>query len=103
MLHEQTVAGGYGHAFAVAAGQSVTITDLEGQQVIDFVALLAADYREYLSVAQTRSLLQRVSVQTGDTLLTNLGHPIADIVADTVGVHDLTYACCSPALYSVVG
>ena len=103
MRHEQTVAGGYAHAFAVSAGERVTITDLEGQQVIDFIALSAADSREYLSVAQTRSILQRVSVHTGDTLLTNLGTPLAQIEADTVGVHDLTYASCSPALYRAVG
>lgn len=98
------VPGGYGHAFPVKKNQIVTITDLEGQQVVDFIAFTFANYNEYLSVTQTRTTdEERFFVQKGDKLLTNLRNPIAEIIEDTVGVHDLLIAACDPAYYKGIG
>lgn len=98
------VPGGEGKAFTVQKGQKVKITDLEGQQVIDFIAFSASDYTEFLSVTQTRtSLKQQLYLGKGDILLTNLRNPIAKIVEDTVEVHDLLVAACDPYYYKEVG
>lgn len=105
MIKQQyVVPGGYGHAFLVKKGQVVTITDLEGQQVVDFIAFTAQDYDEYLSVTQTRTTDdEKLFVNEGDNLITNLRRPIARITEDTVGVHDLLIAACDPAYYQEIG
>lgn len=98
------VPGGYGHAFPVKKDQVVTITDLEGEQVVDFIAFTSENYNEYLSMAQTRTTdEERLFVQKGDKLLTNFRKPIAEIIEDTVGVHDLFVAACDPWYYEEIG
>lgn len=98
------IPGGYGHAFPVKKDQLVTITDIKGQQVIDFIAFTSVDHSEYLSVTQTRTTDdERLFLQKGDKLLTNLRNPIAQIVEDTVEVHDLLIAACDPAYYAGIG
>lgn len=101
------VPGGHGKAFHVKKDQVVTITDLEGQQVIDFIAFNSEDYKEYLSVTHTRTGSDgyngRLFIREGDILLTNMRNPIAKIVEDTVGVHDLLIAACNPAYYKELG
>lgn len=98
------VPGGYGHAFHVKKGQMVTITDLEGQQVIDLIGFSASDYTEYLSVTRTRTSRKRqLYLGKGDMLITNLRNPFAKIVEDTVEIHDLLIAACEPAYYAELG
>jgi uncharacterized protein len=88
-----------GRPFTARAGQYITIIDLEGKQVCDFVALNAEDHQERLSTCHTRSNLLRIYVGDGDTLVTNLRRPIIEIVEDKVGQHDITIAACDPARY----
>lgn len=105
-MQEFIVPGGEGKAFHVKEGESVTITDLEGKQVIDFIAFNESDKREYLSVSQTRTGTGpqgNLYVQEGTKFLTNLRNLIAEIIKDTVKVHDLMIAACDPAYYRDVG
>lgn len=98
------VPGGHGHAFHAKKDQIITITDLEGKQVIDFIAFSMDNYTEYLSVTQTRTSPQgRLFLQKGDMLLSNFRNPIAQIIEDTVGVHDLLIAACDPYYYNEIG
>src|SRR5699024_3089658 len=39
----------------------------------------------------------------GDMLLTNFRNPMAEIIEDTVGVHDLLLAACEPKYYQEMG
>lgn len=88
-----------GRPFQARRGQYLTVIDLEGKQVCDFVALNAVDHRERLSTCHTRSNLMRIYVGEGDTLVTNLRRPVLEIVQDQVGRHDITIAACDPARY----
>lgn len=88
-----------GRAFEARAGDYLTVIDLEGQQVGDFVALNAQDYRERLSTCYTRSMLRRLYVREGDQLYTNHRRPILEIVEDQTGRHDLTLAACDRTHY----
>src|SRR5690625_1355089 len=98
------VDGGKGAAFIVKKGQTLKITDLEGQQVIDFIAFNEDNFTEYLSVTQTRTNVHgNFYISTDDVLLSNLRNTIARITADTVGVHDLLIAACDPYYYAEVG
>lgn len=99
----KVVSGGYGYAFQVKKNQLIKITDLEGQQVIDLLAFKKDNYKEFLSVTHTRSALRRLYLEKGDALLTNDSNPFLEIVEDTVGIHDLTVACCDKAKYTELG
>jgi uncharacterized protein YcgI (DUF1989 family) len=81
------------------AGQRVTITQTQGNQVGDFIAFNAADLTEFLSPAHTRRCINRYLVGKGHTLYTNHREPIVEIVEDTVGVHDILAAACDPYRY----
>jgi uncharacterized protein YcgI (DUF1989 family) len=89
-----------GRAFAARAGEYLTLIDVEGQQIGDFVALNAADHRERLSTCYTRTMLRRIYAGQGDQLYTNLRRPIFAIVDDVVGRHDLTIAACDATHYA---
>src|SRR6476661_2939463 len=65
---EILIPGGHGAAFAARAGQLVEITDLEGQQVADFVAFAERNRTEWLSTTHTRSALLRLTAVVGDRL-----------------------------------
>jgi uncharacterized protein len=90
-----------GRPFEAKAGQYITLIDLEGQQVGDFVALNAEDHGERLSTCYTRSDLRRIYVREGDRLFTNLRRPIVEIIEDRVGRHDITIAACDRRRYEI--
>ena len=54
--YELTVPACYGKSFEVEKGQYLTVTDVEGRQVGDFVAFNLHDVTECLSTAHTRLL-----------------------------------------------
>ena len=93
------VPAGHGGAIPVAAGEFLSVVDLEGAQVADFVAIQRADPRKTVSPHQTRSSLRRLTLRVGDRLVNQDREPVLEIVRDDVGVHDLLFCACSPALY----
>ncbi len=88
-------------AFEAKAGEFITVVDVEGQQVGDFVAVTAADHREQLSPAYTRSMLNRVYLRGHDQLYSNLRRPLLTIVHDDVGRHDMLRPACDGARYEL--
>lgn len=100
VLREVVIPGAHGGAIEVNAGEYLSVIDLEGSQVADFVAILRRDPRERVSPHQTRSTLRRWKLQVGDALVTQDREPVFEIVRDDVDVHDLFFSACSPALYA---
>jgi uncharacterized protein len=98
-LREVVVPAAHGGAIEVRAGEYLSVVDLEGAQVADLVAIRRDDPRKVLSPHQTRSTLRRWSLKVGDRLVDNDREPVFEIVRDDVGVHDLFFCACSPALY----
>jgi hypothetical protein len=98
-VREVIVPAGHGGAIEVRSGEYLAIIDLEGSQVADFVAIRRDDPRRFLSPHQTRSTLRRWTLKVGDRLVDNNREPVFEIVRDDVGVHDLFFCACSPALY----
>ena len=96
---EVVVPAAHGAAIEVAAGEYLSIVDLEGSQVADFVAIQRGEPLMFLSPHQTRSALRRWTLKVGDRLVNNDRQPVFEIVRDDVGVHDLFFCACSPALY----
>jgi uncharacterized protein YcgI (DUF1989 family) len=100
-LREVVVPAAHGRSLEVGAGEYLSVIDLEGAQVADFVAIQrqAALPRKFVSAAQTRSTLRRWILRVGDRLVNNYREPVFEIVRDDVGVHDLFLCACSPMLY----
>jgi uncharacterized protein len=93
------VPAGEGRSILAAAGEYLSVIDLEGSQVADFVALQRPELRQAVSPHQTRSTLRRLTLRVGDRLVNQNREPVLEIVRDDVGVHDLLFCACSPALY----
>ena len=94
---------GQGQAVEVKTGQMLQIQTLQGKQVADFVAFARDDREEYLSTSVTQSSNANIVPQKGMTLYSNRRQGMFEIVEDTVGRHDMLYACCDPIRYEQLG
>ena len=90
-----------GVAVQVGAGERVTVVDLQGKQVADFFAFNAGNLDEVLSPTHTRTQAMGIHLKPGDLLYSNARNPMFEIVADTVGRHDLLIAPCDRRRYEV--
>lgn len=99
--HEVLIPAGHAAAFETFAGQYVEITDVEGQQVAEPIALGLKNRHEWMSPAHTRSALLRLNLQVGDVLQSNWRRPMFEIVHDDVGIHDIITAMCDDRRYRI--
>ncbi|UGB33161.1 DUF1989 domain-containing protein [Metabacillus sp. B2-18] len=95
------IPGGEARSFLLKSGELLKVTDVEGKQVADFIAISFHKKDEYLSTAHTRTMNSRLTVMKGDQLYSNYRHPLLEILEDTVGVHDTLYPCCDPMRYKL--
>ena len=94
------IAGYFGGGIEVSVGSTIRLTDIEGQQVADLLALVKSDPGEYLCTARTRALTQRLFPAVDQFFFTNLCRPILKFVSDqTPGVHDSLFVSCDPGLH----
>lgn len=96
-----TVPAGHGRTFHVRKGQFITVTDSEGQQAADFVAVNADNHDEKLSPVHTRQHLRSLFFKPGDALWSSENRPMLRIVADTIGIHDANVPACDRTRFSV--
>ena len=94
---------GEGQAVEMKSGELLQIQTLQGKQVADFVAFTQGDTNEYLSTSVTRATNGNIVPQLGMTLYSNRRQGMFEIVEDTVGRHDMLYACCDPVRYEMLG
>jgi urea carboxylase-associated protein 1 len=79
----------------VAAGDVLTIVDLEGNQAVDCLLYAATDTTVRYSAAVTIAGQQSIVLTTGSVLRADTGAPLMTVVADEVGVHDTIGGACS--------
>ncbi|WP_461188770.1 urea amidolyase associated protein UAAP2 [Arthrobacter sp. Z4-13] len=79
----------------VAAGDVLTIVDLEGNQAVDCLLYAAGDTTVRYSAAVTIARQQSIVLTTGSVLRAETGVPLMTVVADEVGVHDTIGGACS--------
>jgi urea carboxylase-associated protein 1 len=79
----------------VAAGQTLRIVDLEGNQAVDFLLYAAEDDAERYSAQDTVAAQENLFLRKGTVLRSNEGHPMMTIVATTVEYHDTIGGACS--------
>jgi urea carboxylase-associated protein 1 len=79
----------------IAAGQTLRIIDLEGNQAVDFLLYAAKDDTERYSAQDTVSAQGNLFLRKNTVLRSNEGRPMMTIVATTVEYHDTIGGACS--------
>jgi uncharacterized protein YcgI (DUF1989 family) len=77
------------------AGQTLRITDLEGQQVADVIAFVLPELTDRLWVSNTLRLNGTIHLTRGHTLYSELSRPLLTITEDTCGRHDILAGSCN--------
>jgi uncharacterized protein len=99
-----TIPARSGKAARVRQGQSVTVTNTHGSQVVDTWAFNAEDLGEWMSMEHSRPYYMKLRPEVGDTLVTNRRRPILTLVEDTSGgAHDTLIAACDQPRYALLG
>jgi urea carboxylase-associated protein 1 len=94
-IHDETVGARAPWSHLVKGGQHLTITDLEGNQAVDFLLYSADDPIERYGAAETLSAQGNVYLTVGSVLRSNEGNPMMTIVKSTVERHDTVGGACS--------
>lgn len=100
MRHE--IAPRSGVAFAIDAGQRLSVIDPEGGQVADLLAYNRADVGESISAGRTIDYASRIYLTKGDPLYSNRSNVMLDIVEDEVGRHDFLLTPCSKEMFRII-
>jgi uncharacterized protein len=80
---------------SIAAGETIRIIDLEGNQAADTLFYNAHDPSERYSATDTIREQAALYLSTGSMLKTNMNRDLLEIVADTCGRHDTVGGACS--------
>jgi uncharacterized protein YcgI (DUF1989 family) len=85
-------------------GQRIQIINPSGHQVVDAWAFPDTSVPSWMSMAQTRSTLQRVIPVVGDTFVDTHRKPVLTMIEDTSpGVHDMIFPPCDDWRYTEAG
>ncbi len=88
-----------GKKIEIKKGQTISVTDLEGGQVVDFFAEVTGNEDEFLSPGVTIDCNESLRLNVGDTIYTNKYKEMLTVLSDDVGEHDLLHPCCRPEMY----
>lgn len=100
---QRRVRPGRAEALTLCEGEFLQIVDVDGKQVADFVAFGLEDLEEHGSTSVSRSANDNVMLVQGKQFWSNRRRPMLEVVEDTVGRHDMLYACCDPIRYEKLG
>lgn len=90
-----TVRAGDYYFERLAAGQTLRIVDLEGNQAADTLFFCAHDPSERYSAMDTIREQGNLYLTTGSILRSNENQPMLEIVADICGCHDTVGGACA--------
>ena len=94
-MYENTVTPKSSWSGIIKKGQRLKITDLEGQQAVDFLCYNNNDRSDRYSATNTVKVQGNVYVGLGSILFSESGTQLLEVVEDTIGRHDTVYGCCS--------
>ncbi|MFN2320395.1 MAG: DUF1989 domain-containing protein [Dermatophilaceae bacterium] len=86
----------------LAPGQALEVVDPLGEQVSDLYLVSSEDVEECFSAGRTVDYNNTLYVSVGGRLWSNRSRVMATIVADTVGVHDMTLTPCSQDTFDIL-
>ena len=99
MKREYLIEACSGQSIEVKKNEKITVIDIDGAQVVDFFAESKNSPAEFLSTGVTIDCNESLKLKVGDTIYTNLYHPMFTLLSDDVGEHDLIRPCCRPEMY----
>lgn len=91
-----------GAGVRLAAGDVLTVVDPLGEQVSDLFLVSVDDTAEVFSAGRTVDFAESLYITTGARLFSNRSRVLATVVADSVGVHDLTLTPCSQETFDLL-
>ncbi len=91
-----------GTAFILKKGQRLKISDIEGEQVSDFVCFNLHDKNEYLPSGRTIDYAETIFLTKGHPFYSNRSNIMFDIIEDTVGRHDFLLTPCSAETFKII-
>jgi len=94
-MFDEIVSAGAAWSGIVRRGQVLRLTDLEGQQAVDFLCYNAADPEERYHAPNTVKAAGSIFLTTGHVLYSDVARPMFVIVEDRFGGHDTIGGCCS--------
>lgn len=95
IIHDEIVPARAPWMHHIAAGQTLRIVDLEGNQAVDFLLYSAADDAERYSAQDTVAAQGNLFLREGTVLRSNEGRPMMRIAASAVAYHDTIGGACS--------
>ncbi len=95
IVHDAIIAARAPWLYHVAAGQTLRIVDLEGNQAVDFLLYAADDDAERYSAQDTVAAQGNLFLRQGTVLRSNEGRAMMTITATTVEYHDTIGGACS--------
>ncbi len=95
IVHDEIVAARAPWLHRIAAGQTLRILDVEGNQAVDFLLYSAADDAERYSAQDTVAAQGNLFLREGTALLSNEGRAMMTIVNSAVEYHDTIGGACS--------
>lgn len=95
VVHDEVVPARAPWLHHVAAGQTLRIVDLEGNQAVDFLLYAAADDAERYSAQDTVAAQGNLFLREGTVLRSNEGRPMMTIAGTSVDYHDTIGGACS--------
>jgi urea carboxylase-associated protein 1 len=95
IVHDEIVHARAPWLHHIAAGQTLRIVDLEGNQAVDFLLYSAADDAERYSAQDTVAAQGNLFLRQGTVLRSTEGRPMMTIAASAVDYHDTIGGACS--------
>ncbi len=95
VIHDEIVPARAPWLHHIAAGQTVRIVDLEGNQAVDFLLYSAEDDAERYSAQDTVAAQGNLFLREGTVLRSNEGRPMMTIAGTSVEYHDTIGGACS--------
>ena len=91
-----------GVAFLLKKNQRLTVTDIEGEQVSDFICYNLHDKLEYLSSGRTIDYAETIYLTKGHKFYSNRSNVMFTMIEDTVGKHDFLLTPCSAEMFRII-
>lgn len=91
-----------GVSFILHQGEDLLVTDLEGEQVCDFVCFNLHDTREVLSSGRTIDYADTIFLTKGHQFYSNRSNVMFTMVDDTVRRHDFLLTPCSSDTFRII-
>ena len=95
VIHDETVAARNPWTRVIAAGDTLTMVDVGGNQAVDFLVYDAHDTELRYSAPDTLQGQDTIYLTTGSVLRDAEHGPLMTVVADTCGRHDTLGGACS--------